>query len=98
MMRRLILVLAVILLAPFPAFAQQVEARAVAIANNCKPTKIEVSRQTSGPMGEVVFLVTCENKTPAPAPSATGATTGAAASPPTTLHITCQQKLCVARR
>lgn len=72
---------------PLPALAQ-VEARAVALANNCKPTKIEVVSQTSGPQGQTIYLASCENK----APASQGSTSAATAS---TLRISCRDKLCV---
>lgn len=75
-------------LSAFPACAQ-VEARSVALANNCKPTKIDVTGQTNGRSGQIFYLVTCENKTPAPQNSS--------ATAANTMRITCSGKLCVAR-
>jgi hypothetical protein len=86
MKTHLLLFLALLAL-PLPALAQ-VEARAVALANNCKPTKIEVVSQTTGPQGQTIYLASCENK----APAAQG---GAAATTASTLRISCRDKLCV---
>lgn len=81
-----LLALSALLILPLPALAQ-VEARAVALANNCKPTKIEVVSQTSGPQGQTIYLASCENKA-----SASQGSTAATAS---TLRISCRDKLCV---
>ncbi len=86
MKSRLFLLLALLAL-PLPALAQ-VEARAVALANNCKPTKLEVVNQTSGPQGQTIYLASCENKAPASQGSDAAATTR-------TLRISCRDKLCV---
>ena len=82
---RLLLLLALLTL-PLPALAQ-VEARAVALANNCKPTKIEIVSQTNGPQGQTIYLASCENKAPTPQ--------GSAAATASTLRISCRDKLCV---
>lgn len=81
-----LLALSALLILPLPALAQ-VEARAVALANNCKPTKIEVVSQTSGPQGQTIYLASCENKTPA--------SQGSTAATASTLRISCRDKLCV---
>ncbi len=71
-------------LAPTLANAQQAEARAVAVRNGCKPTKIEVSSQTVGSSATIAYLVTC-------APAA-----GASAGQPS-LRILCRNRLCTTK-
>lgn len=75
------------LLLTSPAFAAESEVRAVALQNGCKPTKIEVTTQRVGSVGETSYTATCENKVPA----ASGSTAEAK-----TLRIRCQGHLCVA--
>jgi hypothetical protein len=64
------------------AQAGPAEVRAVALQNGCKPSKIEVTRQTLGNAASIAYKVTCEKK-------------AASAAEPPTLLVRCQNKLCV---
>jgi len=68
-----------------PAHAQQMEARAVALQNGCRPTKIDILQQTYGAAAEVTYSFTCENKA-----------AGANAAEPKMLKIRCKGRQCVA--
>jgi len=68
------------------AWAGQNEARAVALASGCKPTKIDIVRQTFGTSAAVTYKIACENKVP---PAA-----GSAAAQAPTVTVRCQGKLC----
>jgi hypothetical protein len=48
-------------LAPVPGHAagSEAEAKQTAAASNCKPGKIEVTRQIPGGNGELIYKVTC---------------------------------------
>lgn len=81
------LLFCLVFFAALPAGAGQTEARAVALASGCKPTKIEVLRQTFGTTAATTYKVTCENK----APAASGST-----PTPPELRVRCQGKLCTA--
>lgn len=70
-------------LAALPAHAQ-VEARATALQNGCKPLKIEVLQQNVGSVGETTYAITCENK----GPSAAGAEAK-------TIKVRCRNRQCV---
>jgi hypothetical protein len=78
-MRLLVILL---LLLSGTALAGQAEVRAVALQNGCKPTKIEVTRQTTGNSASIAYKVACEKKA-ASAPAAPE------------LLIRCHNKLCV---
>lgn len=76
------------LLFALPAVAAESDARAVALQNACKPTKIEVTTQSVGSMGETAYKVTCESKAPA---SGSGAQ-----ATPKTITVRCRGHMCVA--
>ena len=78
-----IALLCLLCLFALPAYAQS-EARAVALQNNCKPTKIEVLQLYVGPVGETTYTVTCLNKV-----------AGASESAPKTLTLRCRNRQCV---
>lgn len=61
MRRALALAAALALLPLMPAAAQQAEAKATALAANCKPTKLEVLKQVTGRMAEVTYKIGCGN-------------------------------------
>ncbi len=79
------LCIALLALAPVPAFAGQAEVRDVALANNCPPKKTEVYQQTLGQMGETVYRVECT------VPKTVNAD---AAPPANAVLISCVQNMC----
>jgi len=83
--KRLRLFIAILLLAPLPAFAGQTEARAVAMANNCSPKKIEVLKNAVGEDGQTIYRVQCN------LPKTLG---DADTSAPNALLINCEQNMC----
>jgi hypothetical protein len=44
---------------PARATGPEAEAKATALASNCKPGKVEVMRQIPGGNGEIVYKITC---------------------------------------
>jgi hypothetical protein len=82
------IIFALVFFAALPALAGQTEARVVAMTAGCKPTKIEVARQTFGSSGATTYRVTCENKAPK-------AEIGQSAQVPS-LMVRCQGRLCTA--
>lgn len=58
MMRRTLLLL-LLLLTPFPAHAQQAEAREAARNANCAPGKVEAVKRVTGRQAETIFKVAC---------------------------------------
>lgn len=57
----LIFLLVVAALSASPAVAQQAEAKQAALAANCKPAKLEVLKQVTGRMAEIIYKVGCGN-------------------------------------
>ena len=84
---RYVLLLMLVLFAT-PAFAEaKAEARALALANSCKPKKLELLRQTFGRTPESLYEVTCDYK------PAAGTNAAEKAAEPT-IRISCRGKLC----
>lgn len=59
MIRVLVFLSALAAAAPAFAAGAEAEAKQVAAASNCKPGKVEVSRQIPGGNGEIVYKITC---------------------------------------
>ena len=59
MMRVLVFMLSMAAAAPAWAAGAEAEAKQVAAASNCKPGKVEVTRQIPGGNGEIIYKVTC---------------------------------------